>query len=198
MITPEELSLLRAVVDAARGIRLGYVRLGTGDELAVIHGGDRMESAIRALDAYQPPVVLDGVYWRVIQLGTSGVVWFASELVDADGKPDESMWDRLPGTGIFDPLSSQYATRKAAESAAHSTGLPQYRTPLSPAQAERRPLPPGELVEALQDRVHEIIEKNCPECRGYGQVNLIEIGRPHWVQCAVCRPARARKVRDGE
>ena len=53
--TPEELSLLRAVVDAARGIRLGYVRMGTGDELAVIHGGDRMESAIRALDAYQPP-----------------------------------------------------------------------------------------------------------------------------------------------
>ena len=68
----------------------------------------------------------------------------------------------------------------------------------SAAQAERRPLPPGELVEALQDRVHEIIEKNCPECRGYGQVNLTEIGRPHWVQCAVCRPARARKVRDGE
>ena len=159
--TPEELSLLRAVAEAARGIRLGYVRMGTGDELAVIHGGDRMESALRALDAYHPPV---------------------------EPLPRECCY-------CHDPIT-------------HGEVCSGCRTPLSPAaQAERRPRPPGELVEALQDRVHEIIEKNCPECQGYGQVNLIEIGRPHWVQCAVCRgtgrvpvsrPAQARKARDGE
>ena len=165
MTTPEEVALLRAVAEAARGIRLGYVRLGTGNELAVIHGGDRMESALRALDAYQP-LVESGECRQCAGAGKVNIVEI--------GRPHMVECVMCLGTG------------KPA-------------TPLSPAAQEaRRPRPPGELVEALQDRVHKDVTERCPQCCGL----LADVA-----QCRRCRgtgrvpvsrPARARKVRDGE
>ena len=127
-----------------------------------------MESALRALDAYQPPVE-SGECRQCAGAGKVNIVEI--------GRPHMVECVMCLGTG------------KPA-------------TPLSPAaQAERRPLPPG--TEVSYERVGRDVEQVCEHCSGDGTDEAAWHcgGSGICFRCRgtgrvpVSRPARARKVK---